>query len=170
MEIISIILLAGLLSFFIYKIVKALFERSKARVKLTTEQKQLKWSKIIYFICSLPILFGVLDTVFILTSHFNTRIVFEAMIVGVFMDSVVIALLCGYLILNYNFIKIAYKRKITEKKSVVFFSCLPGVVSFLFFLSKEIAVIAIPFLIIAPICNAYILYQSKKNTKSDKEN
>jgi len=169
MEIISIILLVGLLSFFIYKIVKSMFTRSEPKVKLTTEQKQLKWSKIIYFICSIPILFGILDTVFLLTSHFNTRVVFEAMIVGVFMDLVVIALLFGYLMLNYNFIKLAYKRKIDDKKSIVFFSCLPGVVSFLFFFSKEIAVIAIPFVIIAPICNAYILSQSKKNKKSDKE-
>ena len=38
MEIISIILLVGLLSFFIYKIVKSMFARSETKVKLTTEK------------------------------------------------------------------------------------------------------------------------------------
>ena len=170
MEIISIILLVGLLSFFIYKLIKVMFTRSKQKEKLTKEQKQLKWSKIIYFICSLPILYGVLDTVLLLTSHFNTRIAVEAFIVGVFMDLVAIALLCGYLLLNYNFIKVAYKRKIAEKRAFTFFACLPGISCFAFLLPGELAILGIPFLIIAPICNAYMLSQSKKNIKSDKEN
>ena len=173
MEIISIILLISLLLFFIYKIIKPMCVCSTTKVKLTTGSKQLKWAKTVYFLCSIPILLVFLNGISGLVAPFTQPVSrwVSGHAFGELFAAVIISFLTGgFLMLNYNFIKVAYKRKIAEKKSIVFFACLPGISCFAFFLPGELAILGIPFLIIAPICNAYILSQSKKNIKSDIEN
>ncbi|MBR4891950.1 MAG: hypothetical protein IKZ34_02085 [Alphaproteobacteria bacterium] len=135
------------------------------KAKKFTEQEQLKIIKFIYFLCSIRILFII----------FNALVGFGSAVVQpwsryasghaigeIFGSIVVFALSYGYLMLNYYFIKAAYKNKSKDIKFIAMFSCLPGLV---LLLPYPYGAIGLPFLLIAPIINACVTYEGKKKQK-----
>lgn len=163
MQVISVfILIVFVLVGFIF-IIKAmyscLFSRQK-ETKITQEQKHLKSAKIIYFICSIPIMFSIFycgEEIISYLKYPMSHYTFE----GMLLDFIAMALLYMFLILNYSFIDKAYNRKMADKKIVLFFSCLSGLSCFLFLLPNSLAVVGFPFLIISLIANIFIISDNK---------
>lgn len=165
LQLVSAIILTCMISCLLYclfRVLKTLFVLCIQKNKLTLEH-----SKIIYFLCSTPMLFTIFSISFTLSFYFYTPI-YEYNIMSILFDIIVIIFLCIFLRLNYNFIKISYKRNMAKKWIILLLSCLPGLSMFLFLLPGELAVLGITFLIIAPLCNAYIISENKKHKKTGK--
>ena len=120
-------------------------------------QRQFKYSKIIYHICSVPVFCYIVASIISAFSFRHTTLSFN--LVYMLVSLCMATLLYLWYFLNYKLIQIAYRNNSKQKEIVVILSCLSvGAI----LLSGDFIVWSILLSIIPAIINACIFYTNKQ--------